>query len=98
MRKILEELWRGNITPQSKTFHRGTAYDEAVKMLCKNEEDLKAALSEKEWETFEKFCDCQNEITHYTQEDIFVTAFRLGARIVMESFGENDGIFGEMNA
>ena len=97
MRKILEELWRGNIAPQTKSFNRGTNYEEALKMMCKNEESLKSMLEGKEKETFEKFCDCRDEVDRYTEEDIFISGFRLGVRIIIESFYENDGFFSEAN-
>lgn len=98
MRKILEELWYGNIAPQTRSFIRGTRYEDALKMMCKNEENLKSMLESKEREVFEKFCDCRDEVDQYTEKDIFVTGFRLGARIIIESFWENDGFFTGVNA
>ena len=96
MRKILEELWRGNLTPQVKYFKRGTGYDKALGNLCKNEEKLNAALDEKGKEVFEKFCDNRNEMFSYAEEEAFISGFRLGARLVTESFFENDGFFDEL--
>jgi len=98
MRKILEELWQGNVAPQTRQFNRGTHYEEALKMMCKNEEKLNNMLEGKEKEIFEKFCGCRDEVDKYTEEDIFVTGFRLGARIIVESFYENDGLFSEIDA
>ena len=98
MRKILEELWHGNITPQTKQFNRGTRYDEALRCMCKNEEKLNSMLEGKEKEIFEKYQDCKHELDQYTEEDIFVTGFRLGARIIIESFYEYDGFFSEIDA
>lgn len=98
MRKILEELWNGNITPQTKQFNRGTRYEDSLKMMCKNEEKLNSMLEGKEKETFEKFCECRDEVDQYTEEDIFITGFRLGARIIIESFYEYDGFFSEIDA
>ena len=90
MRKTLQELWRGNIAPQEKSSMRGTDYDESFRMMCKNEEKLMAVLEEKEKETFEKFCDCRDEVALYTEEDVFISGFRLGARIIIESLYEKD--------
>ena len=98
MRKTLEELWHGNVVPQTKQFNRGTWYDEALKMLCKNEDKLNALLGDKEKEVFEKYRDCKDELDQYTKEDIFITGFRLGARIIIESFHEYDGFFSEIDA
>ena len=67
MKNVLEELWRGNIDPQSKTFKRGTEYDEALQALCKSEKKLLAILAETEKENFEKYQGCQDELTQLQQ-------------------------------
>ena len=97
MRKILEKLWQGNIAPQTKLFNRGTCYDESFKMMCKNQENLKSILKDKERETFAKYCGLRDEVEYFSEEDTFITGFRLGARIIIESFYENDGLFSETN-
>lgn len=96
--RILEELWHGNITPQIRRFNRGTRYDDALKMMCRNEEKLEFMLEGKEKETFEKLCECRDEMDQYTEEDIFITGFRLRARMVIESFCDDDGFFIEIDA
>ena len=98
MRKVLEELYHGNINPTVKQFNRGTRYDEALRMMCKNEDKLEAMLEGKEKETFEKFKDCHDEVTQFNEEDAFVAGFRLGARLIIESFCEDDGFFSEIDA
>jgi len=98
MRRILEELWYGNINPQDKQFNRGTKFDEALRLLSRNEEKLIAMLDEKEKDIFEKFKDNQDEIAKYNSADAFVAGFRLGARLVIESFSEDDGFFTELEA
>ena len=98
MRKLLEELYRGNINPMVKQFNRGTRYDESLRMMCKNEEKLNTMLEGKEKETFEKFKGCQDEVIQFNEEDAFVAGFRLGARLIIESLCENDGFFSEIDA
>ena len=94
MRKILEELYHGNINQ----FHRGTQYEDALRCMCKNEEKLESMLEGKEKEIFEKFKACTDEVHQFNEEDIFVTGFRLGARIVIEAFCEYDGFFTDIEA
>ena len=98
MRRILEEFWYGNINPQDKQFHRGTKFDESLKLMCRNEQKLDALLEEKEKDLFEKFKDCRDEVAKYTAEDAFVTGFRLGARMIIEAFCEDDGFFTDIEA
>lgn len=97
MRKTLEELWSGNVTLQSRAFKRGTHYEDTLKKMCKNEERLTSMMEDKEKELFEKFCCCREELARYSEEDIFVTGFRLGARIIIETFCEDDGLFGKID-
>jgi hypothetical protein len=44
-------------------------------------------------ETFEKYKDCKEELEQFNKEDAFVTGFRLGARLIIETFYEDDGFF-----
>jgi len=98
MRRILEELYHGNINPMDKQYHRGTQYDEALQCMCKNEDKLESMLEGKELETFEKYKDCKEEVEQFNEEDAFVNGFRLGARIVIESLCEDDGFFTDITA
>ncbi|MFA7075844.1 MAG: DUF6809 family protein [Candidatus Izemoplasmatales bacterium] len=98
MRRTLEELYRGNISPTVKQFRRGTQYDEALRCMCKNEEKLESLLEGKEKETFDKFKACIDEVHQFKEEDAFVTGFRLGARLVIETFCEDNGFFMDIDA
>lgn len=97
VRRILEDLYHGNINPTVKQFHRGTQYDEALQCMCRHEEKLESMLEGKEKEIFEKFKDCVNEVHEFDQEDAFVTGFRLGARMIIETFCEYDGFFTDID-
>ena len=48
MRKVLENLYHGNINPVAKQFHRGTQYDKTLQCMCRNEEKLESMLKGKE--------------------------------------------------
>lgn len=43
----LEDLYYGNISPHKRHIKRGTRVDKLVKLICKNEEELNADLTEK---------------------------------------------------
>ena len=45
---------------------------------------LKGELTDKQKEILEKFDDCWNELTDINEREIFVYAFKLGARIAIE--------------
>ena len=50
----LEDLYYGNISPREQYIKRGTRVDKLVKLICKNEDELMAGLTEMQKETFEK--------------------------------------------
>ena len=45
-------------------------------------------LTDKQKETFEKFDDCWDELTDINEREIFVYAFKLGARIAIDVLTE----------
>jgi len=82
--KTLEDLYYGNISPHERYIKRGTRMDKLVKLFCRNEEDLNSALTEKQKETFEKFKDCQSELSCITEREAFSAGFILATRIMVE--------------
>ena len=81
----LEDLYYGNISPHERYIKRGTRVDKLVKLICKNEEELTAGLTEKQKETFEKFKDCTGELPGLTERDAFRDGFILAVRIMVEA-------------
>ena len=84
MKSILEELWQGNICPNM--ICRETTKDEKtlVGYIAKHRESLQSTLAEQQKEILEKLDDCCAELTDINEREIFVYAFRLGARIAIE--------------
>ena len=67
----LEDLYYGNISPHERYIKRGSRVDQLFKLICKNEEELNAGLTEKQKETFEKFKDCTSELSCITEREAF---------------------------
>ena len=80
----LEDLYYGNISPNEKAVKRGSRMDRTVKLLCKNEDNLAATLTEQQKKTFEKFKDCQRELCDLTARQAFTDGFILATRIMVE--------------
>ena len=80
----LEDLYYGNIHPSDRYIKRGTKVDQIVKLICKIEEDLCATLTEQQKEIFDKFKDCQSELSGTVERDAFRDGFILAVRIMME--------------
>ena len=54
--------------------------------IADHHDNLLATLTDKQKEILEKFDDCYAELTDINEREIFVYAFRLGARIAIEVF------------
>jgi hypothetical protein len=59
-----------------------------LELICRNEEKLKATMTDEQKELFEKYTDCVRE--HQTNTDclIFQNGFKLGARMMLEVMEE----------
>lgn len=80
----LEDLYYGNLFPHEKCAKLDDEMKELLGLLNRNEEKLIATLSDKQKETFEKYKDCNQEISEICERNAFLNGFRLGARIIIE--------------
>lgn len=81
---ILEELYYGNIVPNEKCAKLDDEVKELLKLLNRNEEKLLVIFSEEQKINFEKYKDCNREISEISEREIFLNGFRLGARIIID--------------
>ena len=79
---ILEDLYYGNLCPHEKCAKRDDEMKELLGLLNRNEKKLTANLSDEQKETFEKYKDCNREISEISERQSFITGFKLGAKTV----------------
>ena len=84
MKSILEELFYGNICPNTDCRSNDEQTKELMGYVADHHNALKSELTDKQKEILEKFDDCWNELTDINEREIFVYAFKLGARIAIE--------------
>ncbi len=82
---ILEDLYYGNLFPNEKCAKLDDETKELLVLLNRNEEKLITTLSDEQKETFEKYKDCNWEISEICERQSFITGFKLGAKIVIEA-------------
>ena len=87
MSNILEELWYGNIVPCDDALQNNERSKELLRLAVRHQNDLSATLGEKQYEVFEKYNDCLNEMSDVGKKEVFAYGFRLGARIADEVLG-----------
>ena len=81
---ILEDLWYGNVRPTERSIIRGSKLDNLMNLLCQNEDDLMQGLTEKQKESFDKFKDCQSEITDALETEAFISGFTIATKFMVE--------------
>ena len=91
MRKTLEDLYYGNITPNEQQMTPGSELKRAVDRVTNYEKQLMKQLGETEQEILTKLIQSQHEIDSITALENFILGFRLGVRLIAECMDENDG-------
>ena len=91
MRKILEEFYFGNITPNEQQMVPDSELKQAADRAARYESQLMELLGESEQSILEKLIRSQHEIDSITALENFILGFRLGVRMMAECMDDNDG-------
>ena len=84
MRAILEELFYGNICPNTDCRSHDKETKQLMGYIADHHDNLLSSLNDQQKEILEKFDDCYNELVDINEREIFSYAFKLGARIMLE--------------
>ncbi|MCH5324595.1 MAG: hypothetical protein J1E39_05205 [Eubacterium sp.] len=82
--RILEELWYGNINPVERNAFKNDRYAKLIKLSASNKDKLSALLSDEAKVIFEKLEGNWSEISSLSECEVFISGFRLGARLMIE--------------
>ena len=88
--RMLEELYFGNIDPNTQTFDSHSNFGKAMQVMSDTEDELLKLLEGKENQLFRDFVKAQSEINGITGVEKFIKGFKLGARIGLEIVSEDD--------
>ena len=83
MKSILEELFYGNICPNTDCRSHDKETKQLMGYIADHHDKLLSTLNDQQKEILEKFDDCYNELTDINEREIFTYAFKLGARIML---------------
>lgn len=78
--KTLEELYYGNVVPNEKHAKLSDELKELLKLLNRNEDKFSRTLSDEQKVTFEKYKDCNREISEISERETFLCGFQLGCK------------------
>ena len=90
MRSILEELFYGNICPNTDCRSQDKETKQLMGYIADHHDNLLSTLNDQQKEILEKFDDCYNELTDINEREIFAYAFRLGMRIAIDAMMFNN--------
>ena len=90
MKSIINELWHGNIIPQEDSRTNSKEMKELLGYMSRHHDDLLKTMSDEQKEIFEKFDDCWSEYVGLAESAIFEYAFRLGARLTIETLQDTE--------
>ena len=90
MRSILEELFYGNICPNTDCRSHDKETKQLMGYIADHHDSLLSTLNDQQKEILEKFDDCYNELTDINEREIFSYGFKLGARIMLAVVTERE--------
>ena len=90
---VLDKLWQDGLSPNEKYTRKGGEYHEILLRLCAEEDELGGEMTAKGRTHFEAYRDAQIELSAVAEREVFIEAFRLGARLVLDIVGEYQGNF-----
>lgn len=93
MTNFLEELYYGNVDPQARGYRKGSHTLKVSKDINELEEKLTERLGGEDKALFLDFCNAYGELMGESNLDSFIVGFRLGAKMIFDTFCSNDAPF-----
>ncbi len=87
---VLQQLYDGKFAPCDKLVRKGSELEKIQTALDKNEIKLYKTLSKSQRKLFERYKNCDIESISLMELDSFKEGFRLGAKLMLAVFDDND--------
>ena len=84
MKSILEDLWYGNICPETDSRTTTSEMKQLMKYMAQHHDSLMATMTDEQKDIFERFDDCWGEYASLAEKSIFIYAFKLGMQFAIE--------------
>lgn len=83
--RLLEEFWYGNIEPMEYDANDSKEYKEVLRLITKNEEELRDTMTDEQKELFTRYTDVVREYQTMAGRLLSQNSFKLGARMMLEA-------------
>ena len=90
MKRILEDLYHGNLTVKGQTFQRGTKYARALARLAETEDALGRQLASEDHPLLAEYAMASAGLTSVSIEEAYIKGFRTGAQIILAVLEEDE--------
>ena len=90
MRRILEELYHGNLTVSGQTFRRGTKYARALARVAETEDTLSQKLTPEDHPLLAEYAMASAGLSSVSIEEAYIKGFRTGAQIMLAVLEEDE--------
>ncbi len=80
----------GNINPETKIVVAGSKYQKHQHLFCDTADELSKKLNEEENKMLETVINSLSEMSVISSEESFADGFKLGVKIMMEVFDEEN--------
>ena len=87
---VLQQLYDGKFAPCDKLVRKGSELEKIQTALDKSEIKLYKTLSKSQRKLFERYKNCDIESITLMELDAFKEGFRLGAKLMLAIFDDND--------
>ena len=95
MKNILEELYYGNIRPDTRYYSQNSEFVELARLKTVNQDKLLALLNDNGKDLFEKYSEAQSDMEDMIRYSNFTYGFKLGVLLMAEAFMDKEEIAGE---
>lgn len=96
MGNFIEQLYYGNINPQERFCRKGSEAHKIEDRVSALEDEVRSCLSGDALHAFDDFCKAQLDLLSVSDLDAFITGFRLGARMTVDTFCSDAAPFEQM--
>ncbi len=88
--KILSDLYNGKLNTSTHKIMYGSEYQKVMDKLSKLKNQLMDQLEDERKKLFEEFVSTQMHLSIIDSEERFTYGFRLGAKLIIEIFSQDD--------
>ncbi|MBR4655489.1 MAG: hypothetical protein IKO68_02685 [Oscillospiraceae bacterium] len=81
---MLDEIWSCGLSYKDRPVKSGSGLERTLCLYTKNQNKLKAMLSEEQAEQYQKTMDAFNDVVAVTEEEAFELGFTLAARLMID--------------